>query len=75
MFGKLYVEYKAKWIFLIALGFFEIGSLICGCAPNSLALIIGRAIAGIGSAGMMTGAFTILAQSVPLETPHVYWAH
>ncbi|KAH6648934.1 major facilitator superfamily domain-containing protein [Truncatella angustata] len=67
MFGKLYVEFKENWVFLIALGLFEIGSLICGCAPNSLALIIGRAIQGIGCAGVMTGALTILAQSVPLS--------
>lgn len=30
-------------------------------------LIIGRAVAGIGSSGIQNGAFTIMAASVPLE--------
>ena len=34
---------------------FEIGSAICGAAPTSNALIIGRVIAGIGGAGMYLG--------------------
>ncbi|KAI0149057.1 major facilitator superfamily domain-containing protein [Pestalotiopsis sp. NC0098] len=72
MFGKLYVEFKVKWVFLIALGLFEIGSLVCGCAPNSVALIIGRAIQGIGCAGILTGALTIIAQSVPLHIRPMY---
>ncbi|KAI4595162.1 hypothetical protein KJ359_007137 [Pestalotiopsis sp. 9143b] len=72
MFGKLYVEFKVKWVFLVALGLFEIGSLVCGCAPNSVALIIGRAIQGIGCAGVLTGALTIIAQSVPLHIRPMY---
>lgn len=72
MFGKLYVEFKVNWVFLTALGLFEIGSLVCGCAPNSVALIIGRAIQGIGCAGVMTGALTIIAQSVPLHVRPMY---
>ncbi|KAF7531468.1 hypothetical protein G7054_g8868 [Neopestalotiopsis clavispora] len=72
MFGKLYVEFKVNWVFLTALGLFEIGSLVCGCAPNSVALIIGRAIQGIGCAGVMTGALTIITQSVPLHVRPMY---
>ncbi|KAJ5337286.1 uncharacterized protein N7506_005308 [Penicillium brevicompactum] len=34
--------------------------------PNSVALIIGRAIAGIGGAGIFSGALIIIAKSVPL---------
>jgi len=34
---------------------FELGSLLCGVAPNSDALIVGRAIAGLGSAGIFNG--------------------
>jgi len=47
-FGKLYSFFSIKWVFLGALGVFELGSLICGVAPTSTTLIIGRAIAGIG---------------------------
>jgi MFS family permease len=46
---------------------FLLGSLICGVAPNSIALIIGRAIAGLGSAGILTGSFVVVAHAVPLS--------
>jgi MFS transporter, DHA2 family, glioxin efflux transporter len=39
---------------------FEVGSLICAVAPGANALIVGRAIAGFGGAGVGTGAFTII---------------
>ena len=42
---------------------FEVGSLLCGVAPNSTALIVGRAIAGLGGAGVASGAYTIIAFS------------
>jgi hypothetical protein len=45
-FAKLYTFYSIKWMYLIALLIFEVGSVICGAAPNSNALIVGRAIAG-----------------------------
>lgn len=41
MFGKFYSCLDVKWTFLACLLLFEIGSLICGIAPNSTALIIG----------------------------------
>lgn len=46
---------------------FEIGSIICAAAPNSPALIVGRAIAGLGAAGMFPGGTLILVHSAPME--------
>jgi len=46
---------------------FELGSAICGAAQSSSMLIIGRAIAGVGAAGISSGAYTMLSASVPLE--------
>lgn len=40
--------------------------VVCGAAPNSVALIIGRAVAGVGSAGIFSGALVIIAYAVPL---------
>ncbi|KAI3396429.1 hypothetical protein diail_12149 [Diaporthe ilicicola] len=54
-FGKLYSFYSVKGVFLVSIGLFEIGSAICGAAPNSVAFIVGRAIAGLGSAGIFSG--------------------
>lgn len=72
LFGKLYTFYSAKWVFLSGLGIFEIGSLVCAVAPNSASLIIGRAIAGIGAAGLFSGAIIIIANTVPLRIRPVY---
>ncbi|KAI3559653.1 efflux pump [Colletotrichum abscissum] len=65
--GKIYRYFSSKWSFFVFLVLFEIGSLVCGATPSSLILIMGRIIAGIGSAGMMSGGLTIIAGSVPLE--------
>ncbi|ORY18766.1 major facilitator superfamily domain-containing protein [Clohesyomyces aquaticus] len=59
--GKAYKFFALKPTFLLSILIFEIGSLICGVAPNSLCLIIGRAITGLGGAGIGTGAYTIIA--------------
>lgn len=72
LFGKFYSQFNVKWTFLSALALFEIGSLICGAAPNSVALIVGRAIAGLGSAGIFSGAQIIVAYTVPLEKRGMY---
>ncbi len=65
-FGKLYTFFSIKWVYLGAIFVFEIGSVICGAAPTSVALIIGRAVAGVGSAGIFSGALVIIAYAVPL---------
>ena len=67
MFGKFYTFFPVKWVFLIAIGIFEIGSAVCGAAPNSESLIIGRAVSGLGAAGIFSGALVIVAHSIPLE--------
>lgn len=71
-FGKLYTFFKIKTVFLIAIFIFEVGSAVCGSAPNSKALIVGRAIAGIGAAGLFSGALVIIAYSVPLVKRPIY---
>jgi EmrB/QacA subfamily drug resistance transporter len=71
-FGKLYSFLSLKWVFITALFIFELGSFICGIAPTSTALIVGRAIAGVGSAGLFSGAILIIANSVPLRSRPSY---
>jgi MFS family permease len=63
--GKIYKYYNLKWSFLISLLVFEIGSLICGVAPNSKTLVVGRAIAGLGGAGLSVGGTSIVSFTVP----------
>lgn len=72
LFGKIYTFYSIKWVFLITIGIFEVGSAICGAANSSMTFIIGRAIAGLGSAGVFSGAVLILVHSVPLAKRPIY---
>jgi MFS family permease len=65
MWGKLYTFYIVKWIYLIALFLFELGSLICAVSPSSTTLIVGRAIAGVGGGGVANGSFLLIAYCVP----------
>lgn len=72
LYGKFYSYLNIKWVFITAISIFELGSLICGVAPNSVTLIVGRAIAGAGAAGIMSGALLILALTVPLRKRPAY---
>ncbi|GIK05551.1 hypothetical protein Aspvir_009664 [Aspergillus viridinutans] len=62
--GKIYRYFPLKLSFTAAVLLFEVGSMICAVAQNSVTLIVGRAIAGIGAAGISSGSYTILAFSV-----------
>lgn len=70
--GKVFKYFPLKISFLISIFIFELGSLICGVAPNSTALIVGRAIAGMGAAGIGSGAYTIVAFSAPPKKRPVF---
>ncbi|OAA58988.1 Major facilitator superfamily domain, general substrate transporter [Niveomyces insectorum RCEF 264] len=72
MFGKAYVFYSIKVVFLSAVLLFEVGSALCGAAPTSVAFIIGRAISGIGAAGIMSGVIVIIVYAVPLHKRPLY---
>ncbi|KAK2028335.1 major facilitator superfamily transporter [Colletotrichum zoysiae] len=71
-FGKLYTLFSTKLIYLICIFIFEVGSAICGAAPRSTALIVGRAIAGIGCAGLLSGTFIIISVIIPLHKRPAY---
>jgi MFS family permease len=72
LFGKLYTHFNIKVVYLSAIALFELGSLICGAAPTSNALIVGRAIAGLGSAGVFNGGVIIISRTVPLVRRPIY---
>ncbi|RAL61284.1 hypothetical protein DID88_010363 [Monilinia fructigena] len=74
LYGRIFTLFSIKWTYLTANILFELGSLICGVAPNSVTLIVGRAIAGVGSAGILTGSFVVVAHSVPMHKRPVFTA-
>lgn len=59
--GKLFGQFNSKILFLAAVFLFEAGSAVCGAAPSMNALIIGRAICGLGGSGIYIGAMNLLS--------------
>ncbi|KAF8850601.1 MFS transporter [Acephala macrosclerotiorum] len=72
LFGKLYTHFNIKIVYLTAITLFELGSLVCGAAPTSNALITGRAIAGLSHAGVFDGGTPITSRTVPLVRRPIY---
>ncbi|KAF2852135.1 putative efflux pump antibiotic resistance protein [Plenodomus tracheiphilus IPT5] len=72
LYGKIYQLYDTKWTYLTSIIIFEGGSALCGAAPSSPALIVGRAIAGIGAAGIGCGAIMVIIPLVPLRKRPVF---
>lgn len=68
------MNFETKSTFLAALGVFETGSLLAALAPSSKSLIVGRAIQGLGSAGILTGAFVVGTHSVRMQKRPVLFA-
>ncbi|KAI1812192.1 hypothetical protein GGS20DRAFT_559045 [Poronia punctata] len=64
-----YQRFSVKWSFLSCVFIFNLGFLICGVAPNSAALIVGRAIVSAGSSGPFPDALIIIALAAPPEKP------
>merc|ERR1712000_244530 len=71
-FGRLYTFYSPKWIFMSLVVIFEIGSAVCGAAPNSVGFIWGRAVAGLGAGGLFNGAMILMMYASPLEKRPTY---
>ncbi|KAK3320578.1 MFS multidrug transporter [Cercophora scortea] len=54
-----------QWTFLSFFAIFELGSLLCALASSSTMLIIARAVAGMGSSGLMNGGLTVVSAVLP----------
>ncbi|KAI0520991.1 MFS toxin efflux pump [Xylaria bambusicola] len=65
LFSKIYEQWRVKWVLIIAVVILEIGSVVSASASSSPAFIVGRAIAGSGSAGILIGVFIAITHSVP----------
>ncbi|KAJ6032164.1 hypothetical protein N7540_002896 [Penicillium herquei] len=72
--GKAYGLWDIKWLWVSSIVVFQIGSAVCGAAPNMNALIIGRVIAGAGGAGMYLGGLNLTAVLTTLEERPIYMA-
>ncbi|KAG9038717.1 hypothetical protein FRB95_000307 [Tulasnella sp. JGI-2019a] len=66
-YGQLLTVTSIRWVFFSAVSLFEIGCAICGAAPNMTILIFGRAVSGVGAAGVMVSFMVLLARISPIE--------
>ncbi|KAI9255508.1 major facilitator superfamily domain-containing protein [Sporodiniella umbellata] len=67
LFAKFSDIFGRKWILMFGIGIFLFGSVLCGAANSIIMLIVARAIAGIGAAGIQSMVFIIISDIIPLE--------
>jgi len=61
--GSLGDRFGRRRVFLVGIGWFAVASLLCALAPNASALIVARALQGLGGALMMPASLAILQAS------------
>ncbi|KAJ5746444.1 hypothetical protein N7520_011626 [Penicillium odoratum] len=61
LLGTLFNTFNMKWVYISTVILFEVGSAVCGAAPNMNALIVGRVIAGAGGSGIYLGSLQYFA--------------
>ena len=65
LWGKLGDLFGRKYVFIVCIIIFLIGSALCGISQNMLQLIIFRALQGLGGGGLMVLAMAVIADVVP----------
>ncbi|KFX92422.1 hypothetical protein V490_05391 [Pseudogymnoascus sp. VKM F-3557] len=65
--GRFYSFYRPKWVYVTLLSIFIVGSAIGAGAQNSATIIVGRAIQGVGCAGVFSGSIILLLDNVPIR--------
>lgn len=65
IYGKLSDLFGRRRILLVAIGIFLSGSFLCGISQSAAQLIASRAVQGLGSAGLFTSAFAVVADLFP----------
>lgn len=64
LYGKLSDIHGRRVMLLTAVAVFSAGSVACALAPNLIALVIARAVQGLGGGGLISLAQTIIADLV-----------
>lgn len=57
---------------MAAVAIMQIGSLVCALATSSAMFVVGRAVAGLGAAGMLSACFNLSLQLLPLRKRPFY---
>ncbi|RUP17233.1 major facilitator superfamily domain-containing protein [Jimgerdemannia flammicorona] len=72
LYGRFSNIFGRKATFLFAIVVFEIGSTLCGAAQSMIMLIIARAVAGLGAAGIFSLTLIIISDIVPTRDAGKY---
>ncbi|WP_460450952.1 MDR family MFS transporter [Alsobacter sp. SYSU BS001988] len=64
LYGKLSDIHGRRPTMLVGIAVFVLGSVACALAPNMIALILARALQGLGGGGLISMAQTIIADMV-----------
>jgi EmrB/QacA subfamily drug resistance transporter len=65
--GKLSDSFGRKRVFLMCVGTFTFGSLLCAVAPNIWFLIVARGVQAVGGGGLVPSSVGIVAEQYPLR--------
>lgn len=71
-YGSLLTTFNMKWLYIGGIVLFQVGSALCGAAPNMGALIVGRVLAGAGGTGMYLGGLTHFSALVSVQARSMY---
>ncbi|GAA6013479.1 hypothetical protein JCM11491_006095 [Sporobolomyces phaffii] len=72
LYGRAFQYFPQKYCFFVAFATFEIGTLICAVAQNSATFIAGRAMQGLGYAGLFIGILAIAANTLPMRVQAIF---
>ena len=65
IYGKLSDIFGRRSLYLIGIGVFLVGSMLCGLSQNMAQLILFRGLQGIGGGAMMVNSFAIIGDIFP----------
>jgi EmrB/QacA subfamily drug resistance transporter len=65
VWGKLSDLYGRKSMFLLGIGIFLLGSVLCGISQSGIQLVLARGVQGLGSAALFTIGLSIIADIFP----------
>lgn len=60
IWGKVYTFLDVKSVFLSSIIFYTVGSIVGATASNSVAVIVGRALQGLGGGGTLSGSVLVI---------------
>ena len=63
--GRLSDLYVRKWLYVIGIGIFLVGSILCGISQSMLELILFRGLQGIGAAFIFANSIAIIGDVFP----------